>query len=525
MAHMVQTVRPAPTSSRRAGGMRPVNLRTLRGQFLWLAGLILLLATLLTLAGTTTLSRATSDVQAIDSESIPSVDAAQSITRSIDIIDAQAADYLAAAGLTQLMPCTVAGLESTSTPRMVSVHECDEFNIDAESVLVNQQIFEAAHNVTYPGERTAVERIMIGLESYLGDISQMRVDYGLAKSKTDQHDPSLSQAYQAYMNASALLHNQVRLRTLGSERIPFEKEGALPSCALPDGRTLTPEQWTQGGLVDALGCLSAINAQHLQGAYADAVAFLGGATDLLVLLCLLFCALLLFGTVRLVLTTHRLLLPGLAGALLLGLFLSVSIVGLLNSLSGQGSQASQDGAFRQLVSDDYASIYDADLLNHYGTDANADESRWLIAQEFNDQESIQRWQSDWQSNVQRIETLIQQAHANQTWGEEIRPLADMDTFWRQYRGLDGQIRNLATQQSNPNRVLTAEQVSTGASNRALSAFLNAVNRLGQANHLHYLQTLDEARRALIRDFWFSLLLFPLAGLLAIWGIGIRLKDF
>jgi len=527
MVPTVQTVRPVQSTPApgRLPGMRPLNLRTLRGQFLLLAGLILLLAALLTLAGTTTLNRATGDLQAIDSESIPSVDAAQSITRFIDVIDAQAADYLAAAGLTTLAPCTVAGLETVSATRMVSVHDCDASNIDAESVLVNQQIFAAAHNVTYPGERTAVERIMIGLESYLGDISLMQVDYGLAKSKTDQSDPELMQAYRAYMDASAILHSQVRLATLGSERIPLEKEAGLPSCALPDGRTLTPQQWTQGGLVDALGCLSSINFQHLQGAYVDSAAFLGGATDLLVLLCFVFCALLLFGTLRLVLTTHRRLLPGLVGAVLLGLILSVSVVSLLAGLSGHASQASQDGAFRQLVSDDYASIYDADLLNHYGTDANADESRWLIAQEFHDQTSIQGWQADWDSNVRQIETLIQQAHTNQTWTEELRPLADMDTFWRQYRGLDGQIRDLATRQTDPNRLLTAETLSTGASNRALSAFLAAVNRLGQANHLHYLQTLDQTRGALMRDFWFSLLLFPLAGLLAVWGIAIRLKDF
>jgi hypothetical protein len=505
--------------------MRPVSLRTLRGQFLALSGLILLLAALLTLAGTTALKRAAGDVQTIDSESIPSVDAAQSITRYIDIIDAQAADYLAAAGLTNRVPCTVAGLGIASSARMLSVHDCDESNIDAESALVNQQIFAAAHNVTYPGERTAVERIMIGLESYLGDISQMRVDYGLAKSKTDQSDPSLYQAYQAYMNASAILHNQVRLRTLGSERLPFDREVGLPSCALSDGRTLTAEQWTQGGLVDALGCLSSINYQHLQGAYADSASFLGGATALLVLLCVVFCALLLFGTVRLVLTTHHLLLPGLLGAVLLGLILSFSIVSLLNGLSGQGSQASQDGAFRQMVSDDYASVYYADLLNHYGADANADESRWLIAQEFNDQQSVQRWQVDWNTNVQEVETLIQKAHANRTWVEELRPLADMDTFWRQYRGLDGQLRDLATQQDNPNHLLNAETVSTGASNQAFSAFIDAVNRLGQANHAHYLQTLNETYGALTRDFWLSLLLIPLAGLLAIWGISMRLKDF
>lgn len=36
--------------------------------------------------------------------------------------------------------------------------------------------------------------------------------------------------------------------------------------------------------------------------------------------------------------------------------------------------------------------------------------------------------------------------------EEIRPLADMDAFWRQYRGFDAQIRSPATRQSDPDRL-------------------------------------------------------------------------
>jgi hypothetical protein len=108
--------------------------------------------------------------------------------------------------------------------------------------------------------------------------------------------------------------------------------------------------------------------------------------------------------------------------------------------------------------------------------------------------------------------------------EEVRPLADIDTFWRQYHALDGQIRSLATQPEDPARLLKAEALSTGASNRAFSAFTAAVDRLGQANHAHYLLTLNATQGALARDFWFSLLLFPLAGLLATWGIVARLKD-
>jgi hypothetical protein len=497
------------------------RLRTLRGQFLLLAGLILLLTSILTFVSAASLSRATDDLNTINSGSIPSVDAALSITQYIEVIDAQSADFLAAAGLTNLAPCTIAGL---NTPQQLTVHDCDEHNIDAETVLVNQQLFEAAHNVTYPGERTAVERITIGLESYLGDIHQMRVDFGLATGKTDAKDPYLQQAYQAYMNASKILHDQISLTTLGASQIPFETESALPSCQI-NNQTIPPAQWTRGGLTDALDCLSSINYAHLTQAYNDSASFLTSTTWLLAVLCLFFCGLLLFGTGRMMITTHRLINPGLFPATLIVLILSFNVVSLLGSLGAQSSQAAQDGAFKQMVKDDYDSVYYAALLKRYSTDANADESRWLIAWEFNDQTNIQHWQNDWDTNVQSIQSLMQRARANQTWVEEIQPLADMDTYWNQYYSIDPQIRSAARNQSNPNWLHDAEFISTGTSNQAFGNFTNAVDRLSQANRDHYTATLNDAQSALTLSFVLSLVLFPLAGLLAVGGIAIRLNDF
>lgn len=486
-----------------------------------------MLAAGLTLFGAVSLSRATNDLDTINSGSIPSVDAAQRITQLIEVIDAQSADFLAAAGLHNTMSCTIAGLQTTSTSHVLTVHDCDEQNIDTEIVLVNQQLFAAAHNVTYIGEKTAIERITIGLEEYLGDIQQMRMYYGLATNKTDSNDSNLQQAYQAYVHASAILHDQISLATLGTGQIPLEKEHTLPSCTLPDpdGKTLLPNQWTQGGLTVALDCLSFINYSHLQEAYNDSASFLGSSLLLLALLSILFCALLLFAVVRMATTTHRLLNPGLVAASLIALLFSFNMIALFDNLGKQGTQASQDGAFRQMVMDDYASVYYAALLNRYGTDANADESRWLIAHEFHDQASIQHWQDNWDANVRKITTLMQKAQRNQTWVEEIQPLTDMDTSWKQYSSFDPQIRQKAQDQSNPNRLNDAELLSTGASNRAFSHFTDAVDRLSTANRDHYAATLDATNGALLTSFVLSLILFPLAGLLAVWGVGMRFKDF
>lgn len=531
---MSHTMMSMPPTAAGPGTMQPrrtarwssrLRLHTLRGQFILHTGLMVLLALILTAVGAMTLNRATNDLNTINSGSIPSVDAALAITQDIEVIDAQAADYLAAAGLSTTMPCTVVGLNAPSTRQALTVHMCDERTIDAETVLVNEQLFEAAHNVTYSGEQTAVERITIGLESYLGDIHQMRVAYGQAIKKTDPTDPALQQAYQAYLQASAILHDRISLATLGSTQIPLDKEAHLPSCTLPTNQVLPPEQWTQGGLATALDCLSAINKAHLQAADDDAESFGAGSTVLVALLCGLLCLLLLIGTGRMIALSHRVLNFGLLVATLLCLIFSLNMVSVLHGLQGQGTSASQDGAFRQLVQDDYASIYDAALLKRYGTDANADESRWLIAQELKDQANSTFWQTDWERTVQHITDLMHQAHANQTWVEEIQPLKDMETFWGQYAALDPHIRSIATNLDNAQRINDAETLSTGRSNQAFGHFTDAVDRLSQANREHYLQTLNQTQGALLRDFWLCLGLFPLIGALALWGIVIRLKDF
>ncbi len=509
--------------SGQAQGLSKRGLRTLRGQFILHASLILLVAAILTLLGASTFSRASSDLATIDSGSIPSVNAAQSITQDIETIDAQAADYLATAALTDPEPCPIS--YTSVNDDSLTVHTCDERNIDAETVHVNQTLFEAAHNVTYAGEQTAVERITIGLESYLEDIHQMRVDYGLAANKSNPNDPYLKQAYQAYLGASGILHDQISLATIGADKIPLSKEANLPNCTLANGQTRTPDQWTQGGLTDALDCLSFINYSHLQGAYTDTGNFLGSSIAWIVVLSLLLGLLLLAAVGRMSFASHRVINPGLLPAILLAVIFCSMTIGLLNSLQGTNQQHAQDGAFVQLVQDDYVSVYDAAILNRVATDANADESRWLIALEFNDQANVAHWQDDWNQNVQHISSLLDQAQANQTWQEEITPLQNMKSSWHTYSSIDGQMRTAAQNQSNPKRLLTAEGLSTGDSNRAFNRFFTAVTQLAQANQNHYNQTFQGINTTLMVYFLLCLILFPLTGLLALWGIFMRLKDF
>ncbi|HEX7733884.1 MAG TPA: tetratricopeptide repeat protein [Ktedonobacteraceae bacterium] len=524
----------AQTPTRRVAGLLDaLKLRTLKGQFILHASLILLFAGLLTLIGANTFSRASSDLATIDSGSIPSVNYAQQITQDVETIDAQAADYLATAGLTATHLCSIpTDLEGHMNNVALTNHACDEQSIDAETVLANQTLFLAAHNVTYTGEQTAIERITIGLERYLADIHQMRVDFGLATSKTDPNDPYLKQAYQAYLSAGSILHDHIDLDTISAGQIHLDPEqiasGApLPNCKLVNKQEITPDQWTQAGLTTALDCLSSINHSYLDNAYDDSGNFLGSATAWIIILALLLGLLLVTGTGRMILRSHHILNLGLLAATLLSIIFSISSTVLLTSLQGQSSQGhDSDGAFTQLVQDDYQSVYFAAVLKRVATDANADESRWLIALEFNDQANVSHWQNDWNQNKQQVADLIQQAKNNRTWTEEDQPLSLMDTNWNQrYLSDDDQIRSAAQNLGDPKRLLTAENISTGQSNQDFSDFTSAVDGLAQANQNHYNQTFASINSTLMVYFVLSLVFFPLTGLLALWGVAQRLKDF
>ncbi|HEX7736539.1 MAG TPA: tetratricopeptide repeat protein [Ktedonobacteraceae bacterium] len=532
MASSVQT-RRTPTGRSIApiqsvsGQQKRGGFRSLKRQFLLKASLILLLSGVLTLAGASSLNRATSDLATINDGSVLSIDAAQALTQYVEDIDAKSADFLATAGLIYKTSCFIAGSYSGL---LLSVHDCDEHNIDTETVLANQELYRATHNVTYAGEKTAIERISTGLESYLGYIRLMRADFALAAQKTDPNDPFLRQAYQAYLDAGTILHDHVKLTTVPGNQIPLAPEPGLPTCTL-NGTSLPASEWTQGSLEVALDCLSFINHTHLTQAYDDTSAFLTGTTIGLFALCLLFCSLLLFATLRMIYATHRVLNPGLIAACLIGLMLSFTTLSLFASLSGLSNSGSSgnphlnDGAFQQLVNDDYASIYDIALLKRYASTANADKSRWLIALEFHDQPDIQHWRTDWQTQEQDVQALMNQAHADQTWDEELEPLAKMDSTWKQYTTIDGDIRDATQNKSLANPLLAAEEASTWNSYWAFQSYTDALDSLSSANRVHYAFTLNTVSDALNLSFRLNLIFFPLAGLLGAWGIWVRLKDF
>ncbi|GHO87566.1 tetratricopeptide repeat protein [Dictyobacter formicarum] len=497
--------------------------QTLKGQFVLLAAGCMLVALILSLLIAQQFRRANDDLNTIVSGSIPSVNAAQAIAQYIGDIDAKSADYLATASLKETGPCSVVGTGNTTIDGgTLTVHDCDAKDINAELILMNQQIYLAAHNVTYSGEQTAIERIIAGAEEYSSNVAIMQHEFSLAKSMTDPQDEHLVRAYAAYQAAGDVLHSRI-------QRVPQHNangtyaldESSLPNCRI-GSRSLSPNEWVFAGIETNVDCLNAINKQHLDDAYSNVSGSLTGDVVLAILLCLAFCALLAFTTWRMARITHRIINMGLSLALVIGIVFSLTVVSNFLNFAGR------HGAYGQIVQDDYDSIYYAAQLNRYATNANADESRWLVALTFHDQAGVARWQADWQTSTQQVQTLIDRAQANRTWPEEDQPLQDMHNWWAKYYGIDGSIRSTAQVTdgiASSTHLLQAEKLSTGDSNTAFGNFTTAVDHLRQANDGHYSATLQATQITLNVYSLFSLVLFISLGILAVWGVMYRLKDF
>jgi len=83
--------------------------KTLKGQFIMLAILILALTVTQGISVSQNLQGYASALDTIHNSSSPSIDAAQAPGQYIDGIDAKAADYLATAGLSGSTPCRIPG--------------------------------------------------------------------------------------------------------------------------------------------------------------------------------------------------------------------------------------------------------------------------------------------------------------------------------------------------------------------------------------------------------------------------------
>src|SRR5579883_2533910 len=309
---------------------------TLRGQFTVLAIGIFVFSIVAGLIVMQAFSKAYDNVQTIARDSVPSVDAAQAMSQYIEDIDAKSADYLAAASLTVRVPCTIIG--SVRKSGNITNHDCDEINIGAELILANQQLYIAMHNVTYPGERTAVERIAAGFEEYSADIAVEEHEYALAASKTDPRDPHLQLAHAAYSAATNVVSQRITMQpALDANGNPVYNESDIPACVLGN-HSIPAQDWPLGSLQQNIDCLSSINKGYLDAAYNDAISSLNITIVFIGFVCLAFCGLLAFILIRMARFSHCIINIGLTLALLLSLgFSTVTVSSLLGMAGRHGS--------------------------------------------------------------------------------------------------------------------------------------------------------------------------------------------
>ena len=117
------------------------------------------------------------------------------------------------------------------------------------------------------------------------------------------------------------------------------------------------------------------------------------------------------------------------------------------------------------------------------------------------------------------------ARVSQIWAEADQPVQDMGDAWNDYVSIEHDIQNATQKQDRPTPLLDAEEISTWQSNWAFKSLTDALDKLDQANRVHYDQTFSDTSTSLNLYFVLCLALFPLAGLLGMWGIWIHLKDF
>jgi hypothetical protein len=488
----------------------------LRGQFLSFIVALLFLAALTALIVAQSASRAYNDLGALGQESIPSVDAAQTIASTLEDANARAANYLLPSSLTASAPCVLAttGL-SIGT---LTTHECDSRDIDADLALVNSELYSASatHSTAYRGERTAIEQTQLGLEEYVADIDLMRYEFAQATNNTLPSDPHMQQAYNAYKAATSVLYQQVvppsAGYTLDAESVPLN---LLPVCIL-NGQTFSPQQWTGGGIEQNVGCLSFIGKTHLDQAYQDTVKFVGISLGLIFGSCIYSCILLFWATWSMSATTHRLINPGLTLALLIALVFTGIALSDFNVMYGQR------GDFA-VIKNDYSLVYTVANVQRYSTAAQAAQERWLLALTFNNQPDAAIWQGEQAKDMQMATTLLRSIGQNVITPQADSLLLSMQRNWKTYQAASTQV-DAAAHAGDAAAIAAADHLDSGQAEPAFRQFRASVLQFSQNTRADYSKAFTDTQGMFQLLTTWCALAFLLAGLIGAVGIAVRLRE-
>jgi hypothetical protein len=475
---------------------------TLGGRFVTFASAVVGITCITALVIALSSSRAYGDLDTIGTDSIPSVEAAQAVIPYMEDIDARAADYLANTNTQNASSCIIASTGQQAGN--LTPHDCADRIINADLILVNHELFTAGHNATFAGGRTAVEQTQAGLQGYVSAINQMRYEYGLAVNKNDPNDPHMQQAYQAYVSATNILHQHITLTAYN--------EPDVPSCTI-NGQVLAAQVWPTGSIEQNMDCLSTISKSHLDAAYDDTVKFVGISLGLVFGLCIYSCIIIVWTTWNMASITHRVINPGLLAALLIALLFTGIVLADFDAMYGL------NGDFA-VIKYNYQTVYNAASLKRYAAAADADQARWLLALKFKDPHANERYQ-EWQADTHRVTTLLQTIATGTASAQANQLLVRLHADWQQYNTVSAGINSAQT----PSNVTNAETQHIAGAGQAINGFTSTVDRFSLLNYNSYATRFAAAKARLTLLTTWCAVAFLLSGLLGLWGITRKLKEF
>ena len=499
---------------------RTLNLHTWRGQFLLLMAAIVILALVCTVTAYNAFSDTQKRFKVAAQDSAPSIVAAQDMYQAAQNLEANITDFLLTA-------------DSTS-PQTVNAHQQAQTAITQNRALFRNGLYRANLNLTDEAEKQALPEI-----SRLYDLYSARIETILYAYQTVGRDAAYKLYFDATISPNAILDgaqdkNQTLLgyiaRLEQANRDPLEKANRETDSAI------TFAQFGVGLL--GLALLVALG----------------------------------FTTYLLMQRTHRIVNPLVVPALLIALYFVLNVFGTLGKA---------DSDYKDAMVNAFPSIDAAVQIKVMATNANADESRWIIAndtQKSTDpaiagqagKRSVET-ETSFRAEQQTLETLLAAASNNVTYSGEREKLIMMYQSLNCYRYLDGEIRTIyggkdmslvsdiitirATSNTNSHDVAiimglvnankrgtcpqpaekaalqgkadpqAAIRLTVGQSDQVYSQFIAAADGLRVINDQHFQQVVAGADDYLAHYAIYSLLVFPLVTLLGVAGVLLRLRDF
>jgi hypothetical protein len=325
--------------------------------------LIVILAVATMIASFFVFSNIRSNFQGVVTDSAPSIIAAQDLGKAIQDADASAANYQLASRVDLTSPdydsqkLKIYGLEGLRNKSWQT--------FEARVQQVNNALFQARKNITYPGEADAIAVVSERFLEYVARINIMR--YELDQGHREA-------ALSAYKSAHDLLVGNLgnaKLDDKGRSDEELSKLNGWTDLKPAANCTVTrPLLGIEGNLQK----LSVINKCQLEQARQAASTTLTFHTALVTALAALLLLALAFLAFRYASITHRIINPGF-GLALVGS--AVLLVVLFQSLNKAGDD------YGTVAQDSFASIESAARVAQYAYDANADESRLLLSPESN----------------------------------------------------------------------------------------------------------------------------------------------